>query len=103
MEYQIMSIDYIGDNTFNYTLDNGSTIAVEARDEDTEPCNIGATDHTGYCVEGKLISDFDEYFPAGSRCLIVWDFGEDKYEEYLEDYDWYLESDETVCYIEFRG
>lgn len=101
MQYQVTKIECTGD-TADFTLDNGQVVVVEPSFGDEEPYNIGTTGHTGYYLRCKLANDFDEDFPAGSVCHITWDFGDCNYDNY-EDYDWLLDSAETVCRIELRG
>ena len=84
-------------------LEDGREITVSVYDGDEEACNIGTTDHVGYCIRGRLVEELDEYTPAGTRVNIVWDFSEMDAEEQpdaLDGYDWYGESVDTKTTLE---
>lgn len=101
MKYGITKIEF-GDNKRVITLEDGKTVTVNVYDGDEEACNIGTSDNVGYCLQGKLENDFDEFAEAGTSCQIVWDFGEEEQDE-PDGYDWNLEDDRTECWLEIWG
>lgn len=92
---------YSCDNERVLRLEDGREITVSVYDGDEEACNIGATNNVGYCIQGKLAADIDEYTPAGTLVRIVWDFGEmEEQPDALDGYDWFGNSVDTKTTLE---
>lgn len=103
MKYGVTKIEY-ENNKRIVTLEDGKIVTVNVYDGDEEACNIGTSDNVGYCLQGKLENDFDEFTEAGTACQIVWNFGEvEEQPDALDGYDWNLEDDRTDCWLEIWG